>query len=292
MELVTQFEQMVLIRETETKLLELFGSGRLNGTVHTCIGQEACAVGVISALDKARDILFSNHRGHGHYLAYCDDLKGLIAEVMGKSEGTCGGIGGSQHLQKDNFYSNGIQGAGLPIVAGMALAEKMKVSGAIAVAFMGDGTFGEGVVYEAFNIASRWQVPMLIVVEHNQYAQSTPSRDQHAGELEKRAKPFAIPVTVVDGMQVSHVYNSARRIVNEIRESGRPQMLFLNTYRFSPHSKGDDFRDSEEIEKYRDMDPLLSSTHELGSNICDPIIDRVRGRITNVVEELMRDSQG
>ena len=286
MNVVKMFEQMTLIREVETRLLELFGAGLLRGTVHTCIGQEACAVGVVSALDTSKDILYSNHRGHGHYLAYCDDPAGLIAEIMGRPEGTCGGVGGSQHLQKNNFYSNGIQGAGLPVVAGMALAEKLKGSGAIAVAFMGDGTFGEGAVYEAFNIAALWGVPMLIVVEHNQYAQSTPSSDQHAGELERRAEPFGIPVTVVDGMNVQGVYESAREVVGEIRMSGRPQMLFLNTYRFAPHSKGDDFRDREEVEEHRKRDPLLLISEELGENLCSPIIASVKKRIDGVVMEL------
>ena len=109
---------MLTIRMVEERLLELFSEGLLNGTVHTCIGQEACAVGLMSAIDTSIDIVFSNHRGHGHYLAYNDDVLGLIGEIMGHAKGVCNGIGGSQHIQKGNFYTNGIQGASAPIVVG------------------------------------------------------------------------------------------------------------------------------------------------------------------------------
>lgn len=278
---------MALIRETETKLLELFSKGLLNGTVHTCIGQEACAVGVIEALDREKDILFSNHRGHGHYLAYCSDVKGLIAEVMGLPSGVCKGLGGSQHLQFNNFYTNGIQGAGLPIVAGMALAEKINQTGAIAVAFMGDGTFGEGVVYEAFNIASLWRLPVLIVVENNRYAQSTPSIDQHAGALEGRARAFDIPVTVVNGMRVDEVHAAAKSVVARIRDGNRPEMLFLETYRYAPHSKGDDFRDPREIAEYRQYDPLDYLCTLVDECVGDEIIEETRAYVNQVVQELV-----
>lgn len=278
---------MALIRETETKLLELFSKGLLNGTVHTCIGQEACAVGVIEALDREKDILFSNHRGHGHYLAYCSDVKGLIAEVMGLPNGVCKGLGGSQHLQFNNFYTNGIQGAGLPIVAGMALAEKINQTGAIAVAFMGDGTFGEGVVYEAFNIASLWRLPVLIVVENNRYAQSTPSIDQHAGALEDRARAFDIPVTVVNGMRVDEVHAAAKSVVARIRDGNRPEMLFLETYRYAPHSKGDDFRDPREIAEYRQYDPLDYLRILVDECVGIEIIEETRAYVNQVVQELV-----
>lgn len=248
--------QMLLIRYTETALLKLYSQGKVSGTVHTCLGQEACAVGVVGALDRQTDLLYSNHRGHGHYLAYSGDVRGLVAEVLGRPDGIVGGVGGSQHLQHQNFYSNGIQGAGVPVVAGMALAEKMKNSGAIATVFLGDGTFGEGVVYEAMNVAALWRLPMLFVVEHNGYAQSTPAKNQHAGVLAERAEPFGIRVTVEDGMDVSRVHDAARGVVERIRADSFPGMLFLNTYRFGPHSKGDDTRDPEEIAQHRTRDPI------------------------------------
>lgn len=283
------FRQMALIRQVELTLLDLFSQGLLQGTVHTCIGQEACAVGVVSALDKEKDIIFSNHRGHGHYLAYCDDVHGLIAEIMGKPSGVCHGIGGSQHLQFKNFYTNGIQGAGVPITAGMALAEKHKGNSVVSVVFIGDGTFGEGAIYEAFNIAALWEIPMMIVVENNLYAQSTPAADQHSGILSDRANSFGIPVTVVDGMDVQEVNQAARMIIAEIRKNSKPQMLFLNTYRFAPHSKGDDFRDPKEIKAYKQRDPLIVLEKIIGNKTCEQIKTSTKLFVSKTVEELLNN---
>ena len=282
------FRLMCLIRQTESALLDLFATGRLRGTVHTCLGQEACAVGVVTALDKNKDIVFSNHRGHGHYLAYCEDVFGLVAEIMGKPEGICGGIGGSQHLQNGNFYSNGIQGAGASIVAGMALAEKSDKTGALAVSFLGDGTLGQGAPYEAMNIASLWNLPVLFVVEHNQYAQSTPSNTQHAGNLETRAVTFDIPVVCADGMDVASVHEQCRDLADQVRQNSRPAMLFLNTYRFGPHSKGDDFRDPEEIATQRKRDPLKILSRKIGQEASSRIETEVESFVQNIIHELSK----
>ncbi len=247
---------MLMVRAVELHLLDMFGRGRLSGTVHTCWGQEACAIGLAAALEPGRDIMFSNHRGHGHYLGYCGDIDGLVAEVAGLPSGVCGGTGGSQHIHRGNFYTNGIQGAGAPIVAGMALAEKRKRSGAVAVVCLGDGTFGEGAVYEAMNIAALWSLPMIFLVENNGIAQTTPSTLQHAGELAARAEPFGIPVIRADGQDVDAVHAAATRIVAETRAGSGPQLLFLDTCRFGPHSKGDDTRSPEEITAIRAKDPI------------------------------------
>jgi len=252
------FRQLFTIRRVEETLLSLFSKGLLRGTVHTCIGQEACAVGVINSLDKQKDLICSNHRGHGHFIAYCDEVEGLISEVMGRKDGICGGYGGSQHLQKDGFYSNGILGGMPPVAVGMGFAEKIKSSGAISAVFMGDGSMAEGNVYEAFNMASLWNVPILFIVEHNQYAQSTHYSLEHSGVLSERARPFGIETEVLNGNDVVGVYERAVKIVNEIRNDSRPRLLFLETYRIAPHSKGDDLRDPIEIEKNRSKDPILT----------------------------------
>jgi TPP-dependent pyruvate/acetoin dehydrogenase alpha subunit len=281
------YKRMFLIRTVEQSLLNLFSQGLLTGTVHTCIGQEACSVGVFSVCDLNRDIFFSNHRGHGHFLSYTNDPKGLIAEVMGKKEGICGGLGGSQHLQTRNLYTNGIQGAGMPIVAGMALSEKIKNTKAIATVFIGDGTFGEGLVYETLNIASLWKLPILIVVENNRYAQTTPVEVQHAGLLVTRGDTFNIETIVSDGMNVLEVAKAARELINKIREDSTPRILHLNTYRYSPHSKGDDFRDNSEIDRYKLKDPLLQ--FKIGSSGIDfevietEIIDHVNFIINDLI---------
>jgi TPP-dependent pyruvate/acetoin dehydrogenase alpha subunit len=250
------YRQMYLIRRFEERALGLFSKGLLNGTVHTCIGQECCCVGVVNALDKQRDVVVSNHRGHGHYLALTDDVEGLAAEIMGRARGTCGGVGGSQHLHRGHFYSNGIQGGIVPVATGMALAEKEKGSGAIAAVVLGDGTFGQGVIYESFNIASKWSLPVLYVVENNGYAQSTPVAVAHAGRLDDRLAAFGIPGAAMAADDVLAVHTEAQHWVERVRSEQRPAFLLLETYRLAPHSKGDDTRPEEEVARHRRNDPL------------------------------------
>ncbi len=167
------YRSMVRIRRFEETVLAEFSHGAFYGTTHTSLGQEADAVGVLDSL-QAGDVVFSNHRCHGHFLAYGGDMRALFAELMGKASGVCGGRGGSQHLHWRNFYSNGILGGTLPIATGAALAEKRLGSGVATVVFLGDGALGEGVVYESLNFASLWGAPVLFVLEDNHWAQTTP----------------------------------------------------------------------------------------------------------------------
>ena len=183
------FAKAMLIRSVEQKLLELFKEGKLFGTVHTCIGQEWTGVAVTHFL-RPEDLIFSNHRCHGHYLAWTGDVEGLIGEVMGKQNGMCGGRGGSQHICAQGFFSNGIQGGIVPVSAGLAMAQKINKPGSIAVVFVGDGTLGEGALYETLNVASKWDLPLLVVLENNHYAQSTPQYQTLAGEIGLRAEAF------------------------------------------------------------------------------------------------------
>jgi TPP-dependent pyruvate/acetoin dehydrogenase alpha subunit len=250
------YERMYFIRRFEESLLELFSQGKLVGTTHTYIGQEANGVGIIDHLDPERDVVFSNHRCHGHYLAFTDDANGLLCEVMGKADGVCGGKGGSQHLCKGNFYSNGVLGSIVPVATGIALAEKKKGSGAVSTVFLGDGTLGEGVTYESLNMASLWKLPVLFVVENNHYAQSTPVELELAGSIRARASAFGIETDELDTTDVEEIHAAAGRAITRIRETGEPYFLVLDTYRFSPHSKGDDNRDPAEIEQRRERDPL------------------------------------
>ena len=137
------YKKALFIRRVEETFLELFSKGKINGTVHTCIGQEISAICALKYIDFENDFVISNHRCHGHFLAYCDNAKGLIAELMGKITGVCAGIGSSQHLQYKNFFSNGIQGGILPLSAGISLSEKLNKSKKVVVVFIGDGTLGE-----------------------------------------------------------------------------------------------------------------------------------------------------
>src|SRR5438093_431746 len=154
-----------LIRLSEELLLELFSKGLLSGTTHTCLGQELCQMGVVRALDDPDDVVLSNHRNHGHFLTYSGAFEPLIAEIMGRRTGVCGGIGGSQHIAFRHFHSNGVQAGMTAIGAGLALARRMRASNAIVTCIIGDGTLGEGLVYESLNLASAWRAPMLFVVE-------------------------------------------------------------------------------------------------------------------------------
>ena len=161
-EWINYYIEAYKIRHIEETLLDLFSMGKLFGTTHTCIGQEFSAIAIANALND-KDIIFSNHRCHGHYIAKTDDVEGLLAEIMGKSSGVCGGNGGSQHLCGKNFFSNGIQGGMVPVAAGMALGQKLNDKGVVTAVCIGDGTMGEGVVYESMNMVSKWSLPLLIV---------------------------------------------------------------------------------------------------------------------------------
>jgi TPP-dependent pyruvate/acetoin dehydrogenase alpha subunit len=276
------YERMALIRAFEERVLALFGQGELTGTTHTSLGQEAVAVGVLSQVTRD-DVVFSNHRCHGHYLALFDEPDGLMSELMGRATGLCGGVGGSQHLQRENFYTNGVQGGIVPCAAGMALAEKFKKSGKIAVVFIGDGTLGEGVVYETLNLASLWNLPLLFVVEANGFAQSTPTALQLAGGFTQRAEAFGVRAAEGDGNDLAAVMALARDAVAAVRKESRPAWLVLHTYRLGPHSKGDDNRSATELEQGRARDPLPQVRAQLADKIAAEIESRVRQRVDAAV---------
>lgn len=284
-ELERFYKQMYLIRRFEETLLELFAEGRLVGTTHTCIGQEANAVGVVAALEPERDIVFSSHRCHGHYLSFTDDAFGLLCEVMGKAPGVCGGKGGSQHLCKGNFYSNGVQGSIVPVGTGMALAERERGSGAVTTVFLGDGTLGQGAVYESLNMASLWALPALYVLEDNEYAQSTPSHLAVAGSIPDRARAFGIETVELDTTDVRAVHEQALAAVQQVRAACRPFFLVLRTYRFSPHSKGDDTREAAEIEARRRRDPLTVVAGDIDEIERRRIEEACESRLASVVEQ-------
>jgi 2-oxoisovalerate dehydrogenase E1 component len=248
-------QRALTIRKTEERLLVLFSEGKLFGTVHTCIGQEWTGVAVAAAL-RPGDFLFSNHRGHGHYLAWTDDVEGLVAEVMGRQTGVCGGRGGSQHLCRSGFFSNGIQGGIVPVAAGLAMSHLLRGNAGVAVAFIGDGTLGEGVVYETLNIASRWSLPMLIVLEDNGIAQSTRCAETLAGTIEGRAWAFDIDVLRADTWQPADLISRTAEAVNRLRATRRPALLHVTTYRLRAHSKGDDERDPAEVAEFTSRDLL------------------------------------
>jgi TPP-dependent pyruvate/acetoin dehydrogenase alpha subunit len=208
-------------------------------------------------------VIFSNHRCHGHFLAYCGDAYRLAAELMGKATGLVGGRGGSQHIQWRNFYSNGIQGGIVPVATGMALAEKEKKTDKITIVFIGDGTLGEGVLYESLNIASLWALPLLVILEDNHYAQTTPTEKAVAGSMPARFDTFGLKVWERDTTDVLEIQSAAREAIQHVRSGIGPACLLLHTYRFSAHSKGDDPRSAQELARIRQFDPLTVHARRL-----------------------------
>lgn len=283
------YRTMFRIRRFEETVLEEFSRGVFAGTTHTSIGQEANAAGVISVL-QPDDVIVTNHRCHGHFIAYGGDMRSLFAEMMGKATGLCGGRGGSQHIHWRNLYSNGVQGGIVPIAAGMALAEKEKQSGALVTLFVGDGTFGEGALYEACNMASLWRVPLLIVVEHNHIAQTTPTALVMAGRIPERLQAFDIQVTELNTSDASEIQQASLKCVTSILKNSLPQALVLNTVRFGPHSKGDDTRSEAVIRELRSTrDPLKILAARLPLETLEQLHNEVEQEVTRAFEHALAD---
>lgn len=283
------YRSMFRIRRFEETVLNEFSSGHFYGTTHTYLGQEANAVGVLSDIESG-DIVVSNHRSHGHFLAYGGDMRELFAELMGKPSGVCGGRGGSQHLHWNNFYSNGVLGGTAPIATGMALAERFKDTNSITISFLGDGALGEGILYESFNMASLWNAPILFVLENNRIAQTTPIELNLAGNIVDRFSAFNIPSQELDTSDVLIIQNKSHQALSTIRETRKPQALILNTYRFGPHSKGDDTRPEEELTKIRETrDPLLLHAERLNAVEKDLIENEVNLEVSVAFKQALSD---
>jgi 2-oxoisovalerate dehydrogenase E1 component len=283
------FRALSRIRHFEQTLLDHFHQGIFPGTTHTYLGQEANAVGVLSCRQPG-DIVFSNHRCHGHFLAYGGDMRALFAELMGKSTGVCGGRGGSQHLHWRDFYSNGVQGGILPIATGMGLAEKYLDSGKIVFCFLGDGTLGQGVVYEALNMAALWGAPVFYVLENNYIAQTTPLELALAGGILERFKAFAIPALEVDSADVLEIVSTAGRLAAEVREERSPRGLVIHTQRFGPHSKGDDTRNPEMVAALKkERDPLKIHASRMEPELVGRIDAEVEAEVAAALEAALED---
>ncbi len=280
-------KEAIRIRAVEEKFLELFSQGKLNGTVHTCVGQEFSALAFAGQLKK-KDFIFSNHRCHGHYIAFTGDVRGLLAELLGKASGTSGGIGSSQHLCRDNFYSNGIQGGIVPVAAGYALGNKLKKNGAIGIVFIGDGTLGEGALYETMNIISKWNIPLLIVCENNFYAQSTPQSVNLAGEILLRPQAFGIETFKGDTWEPESLMNQASDAINYVRTAQKPAFFLVETYRLNAHSKGDDDRMADEVSEYAAKDFInrfRSNEPAYYTNYHDRIQDEINQMLAQIFAE-------
>ena len=277
-------ERMLLIRHFEEALLRLYSNGELHGTTHTCLGQEYIPVALRSLL-REEDFVFSNHRGHGHYLARFDDPEGLLAEIMGRDGAVCSGVGGSQHLLRGRYLSTGVQGESLPVAVGTALHMARSEPGGLACAHVGDGTFGQGAVYEALNLAALWRLPRLVIVEHNGIAQSTPTVAQLAGTIADRAAAFGIAHLWTQSFDVASVRTELAEGVQRIRDGHGPLVVEFTTRRLGPHSKGDDPRPAAELARLRAEDWYPWYAEAYGQTFT-AIDARQRARVAAVVSDV------
>lgn len=274
----------LVIRHFEQKVLDLFAQGEINGTTHTCLGQEYIPV-ALRPLLNLEDFIFSNHRGHGHYLARYGDFHGLLAEIMGREGAVCSGVGGSQHILRDRYLSTGVQGQSLPVAAGAALALKGSSAGHLACAYVGDGTWGEGAVYEALNMAQLWRLPLVVVVENNGIAQSTATENQMAGTIEGRCNGFGIRYEQIGSMDINDIRHQLKPSLRSVRKFSHPLVIEFLTSRLGPHSKGDDTRPDEVMEQARRDDWCHRYATQFPTQFarCD---DEMRTQIDHIAEEV------
>lgn len=244
------YRSMRTIRRFEERLMDEMATGDIPGNTHLYAGQEASAVGVCLALNTD-DYISSTHRGHGHSIAKGCDIDAMMGELFGRTNGTCGGKGGSQHiadLRKGMLGANGIVAGGAPITCGAALSAKLRGTGQVAVAFAGDGAMNEGAMAESFNLAKIWMLPIIFVIENNGYGEATANEHVSAGSFTRRAEGYDIPTAEVDGTDVFVVYEATKVAVDRARTGGGPTMLHIQVPRYFGHYSGDpdSYRSAEE----------------------------------------------
>jgi len=258
---VEWYRSMLRIRLFEDKVQELFMSGQIEGTTHLCQGQEAVSVGATAAM-RPDDVLTNTYRGHGQALARGMQPEVAFAELMGRSTGCSGGVGGSMHLvdfKAGNIGSNAIVGAGLPIAVGAAMAFKLRGEPRVALTFFGDGATNIGTFHEALNMASIWKAPVVFVIENNLYGEYSPLRSTTPiDDLARRADPFDIPGVIVDGQDIDAVYEVVGAAIDRARGGDGPSLLEMKTYRFRGHSRSDPakYRPEGELDRWKARDPI------------------------------------
>ena len=269
-ELLEFYRQMLLIRRFEERAGQLYGLGLIGGFCHLYIGQEAVAVGLQSALKPGHDSVITGYRDHGHMLAYGIDPKVIMAELTGRQAGISKGKGGSMHMfsVEHKFYGgHGIVGAQVSLGTGLAFKHKYDKDGGVCLAYFGDGAANQGQVYESFNMAELWKLPIIFVIENNQYAMGTSvNRASAEDQLYKRGDSFRIPGMQVDGMDVLAVRGAAKTAIEWVRAGKGPVLMELKTYRYRGHSMSDPakYRSREEVQAVREKsDPIEHAKRDL-----------------------------
>lgn len=260
------YKKSLKIRLFEQALLNLFDQGVLKGTTHTSVGQEIIAVLTLLNLNKD-DYIISNHRCHAHFLSTYEKYSEFLNELLGRQNGICLGKAGSQHVHYKNFIANGILGNLLPVSAGIALSFKYypKSNGIVHI-FVGDGVFGQGVLYETLNFCSLKGLKCLFIVENNKIAQTTRIHDNLSGSLKKRFNSFDIEVNEYRSEDPFRIYKEVIEIKKRIIKESRPHAIIFDTERLAAHSKGDDSRQINEIEEINKKDPLLTLEKKIPEN--------------------------
>jgi 2-oxoisovalerate dehydrogenase E1 component len=300
---VAQYRQMALIRRFEDRAAELFQQGVIVGTAHSCVGQEAIAVGAAGVM-REDDYLVGHHRSHGHLIAAGADLRRMMAEMLGRRTGYCRGLGGSMHiadLSLDILGCNGIVGAGVPHACGAALTAQLRGTGQAAVVFFGDGAAGQGAVHEGMNLAATWKLPVVFVCENNQYALSADWRTQRAVvDLADRAAGYGMPGEVVDGNDVLAVEDAVARALETARAGAGPTFLELKTFRRMQHSMRanlPDVRDPAVVEEWELRDPLprfealLREAGELDDERAAAVAAGVDAEVEAAIETALADEE-
>jgi pyruvate dehydrogenase E1 component alpha subunit len=295
---LSMYQTMLEIREFEEKIRYLFLEGKMPGTVHQYIGEEACAVGVCTALGE-KDVIASTHRPHGHAIAKGIPLKEIAAELYGKTAGCCKGKGGSMHigdLEKGMLPAIAIVGWNIPIVTGMALAFKLRNEKRVALSFFGDGASNEGAFHEGLNAASIYNVPAVFVCENNLYGASTNVKLVTKVEnIADRAASYGMRSDIADGMNVFDVYEKAKAAVEQARQRKGPTLLELKTFRFCGHSRRDpnNYMSKEEKEYWKSKDPIPACEKMMLEieYIESPGIIKMKEKVVQAVEEAVEFGQ-
>ncbi len=296
--LLHYFEQMLLIRRFEEKAGQLYGMGLIAGFCHLYIGQEAIAVGM-KAVMKEGDKVITTYRDHGHMISCGSDPKRIMAELLGRRDGSSRGKGGSMHLfdLKNHFYGgHGIVGASVPIGAGLAFGDKYRGNDNVTLCYFGDGAAHQGQVYESFNMAKLWNLPILFIIENNHYAMGTSvARSSSIDELYKRGLGFNIPGVKIDGMDVFEVIKEGAKAVDYVRAGKGPILLEMDTYRYRGHSMSDpaNYRSKEELNCKKEQDPIdhLRDFMLKNKKATEEQIKKIENKIKEQVNEIVEFSK-
>ncbi len=298
------FREMLLIRRFEEKAGQMYGMGLIGGFCHLYIGQEAVVTGITMASEKGKDAQITGYRDHGHMLVMGLDPKGVMAELTGRQGGLSKGKGGSMHMfsNEHRFYGgNGIVGAQASLGTGLAFASKYKGDGSVSITYFGDGAANQGQVYESFNMAELWKLPVVYIIENNRYAMGTSvSRASAQTDFSKRGVSFNIPGEQVDGMDVRAVFAAGQRALDYARSGQGPYILEMQTYRYRGHSMSDPakYRSKDEVTRMREEhDPIemvrrrLVERHKLTEDELKGVDAKVRELVNDAAEFATHDPE-